>query len=168
MTECSRHGRDAPLPAEADPGPRGRRGDPRIAAVIGISRLSKMTGASVRALRHYELVGLLSPLRSEDRGRWYSPDQAAAAQTIVLLRRLDVPIPEIKSILGQATVEDRARAATTVLEARAADLSSRLALVREALERTRPELPVAERRDPSEPTSAGRVIDFAPLLRRGP
>jgi DNA-binding transcriptional MerR regulator len=101
--------------------------------VIGIARVSQITGATVRALRHYEIVGLLSPIRSRDRGRWFTPDQAARAETIVRLRRLDVPIDEIRTILAPVRAEERRRAVAAILEAKASELEVRLADVRDAL-----------------------------------
>jgi DNA-binding transcriptional MerR regulator len=113
--------------------PRDLRLGGRLAAVIGIARVSEVTGATVRALRHYEAVGLLSPIRSRDRGRWFTPDQAARAETIARLRRLDVPIDEIRTILAPARAEERRRAVAAILEAKASELEVRLADVRYAL-----------------------------------
>jgi DNA-binding transcriptional MerR regulator len=108
--------------------------DQKIAAVIGIARLRDMTGASLRALRHYESVGLLSPLRTANGGRLFTPAQADMAAMIVLLRRLDVPVRKIRDILDpERSPDSRARAFKLALEAVSAKLTRRLDDLRDAI-----------------------------------
>jgi len=103
-------------------------------AVVGIARLAEMTGTSLRALRYYEEIGLLRPFRTANRGRLFTGHQCEMAAMIVLLRRLDVSVVEIRAVIDQASSDtDRARRLRQTLERKAAELSDRLHQVRIAL-----------------------------------
>jgi DNA-binding transcriptional MerR regulator len=69
--------------------------------LMPIGRFSRLTGVGVKALRHYDEVGLLVPaaIDHETGYRFYSPDQVDRAEAIRLLRRLDMPLEEIRSTL---------------------------------------------------------------------
>ena len=65
-----------------------------------VNEVSKLTGASVRALHHYAAIGLLKPTQVTDAGyRLYDDTALARLQTILLFRELQFPLKEIKSIL---------------------------------------------------------------------
>ena len=70
--------------------------------LMPIGRFSRLTGVGVKALRHYDEVGLLVPAAVDDETgyRFYSPDQVDRAAAIRLLRRLDMPLDEIRSTLA--------------------------------------------------------------------
>src|SRR5258705_1241876 len=57
---------------------------------------------SVKALRHYDELGLLRPERVDVATgyRYYHRRQAPAAIAIALLRSLDVPLPAIRDLLA--------------------------------------------------------------------
>lgn len=60
-----------------------------------------MAGVSARTLRHYDEVGVLPPAAVSSHGyRLYGRDQLRRLQRILLLRELDVPLPQIKAILA--------------------------------------------------------------------
>lgn len=106
-------------------------------AVVGIARLARTTGASLRALRYYEEIGLLRPFRTANRARLFTGHQCEIAAMIVLLRRLDVSIVEIRAVIDQASSDtDRACRLRQTLERKAAALSERLQEVRIALAAT--------------------------------
>src|SRR5436305_1655424 len=69
--------------------------------LMPIGRFSRLTGVGVKALRHYDEVGLLVPATDDDETgyRFYSLDQVDRAEAIRLLRRLDMPLEEIRSTL---------------------------------------------------------------------
>lgn len=69
----------------------------RVPVFASVSRLAAMLGITRRALRYYEQVGLLDPVRSPTLERHYSPEQVDRARHIVRLRRLDLPLGEIKA-----------------------------------------------------------------------
>jgi DNA-binding transcriptional MerR regulator len=70
--------------------------------LMPIGRFSRLTGVGVKALRNYDEVGLLVPAAVDDETgyRFYSPDQVDRAEAIRLLRRLDMPLEEIRSTLA--------------------------------------------------------------------
>jgi DNA-binding transcriptional MerR regulator len=70
--------------------------------LMPIGRFSRLTGVGVKALRHYDEVGLLTPAAIDDETgyRFYSLDQVDRAEAIRLLRRLDMPLEEIRSALA--------------------------------------------------------------------
>src|SRR5262245_4234393 len=69
--------------------------------LMPIGRFARLTGLSVKALRHYDELGLLRPAAVDpDTGyRQYATDQVERAETIRLLRRLEVPLDDIATIL---------------------------------------------------------------------
>ena len=46
----------------------------QTAAMLPIGRFARLSGLTVKALRHYDALGLLSPARTDSatRHRWYS------------------------------------------------------------------------------------------------
>lgn len=73
------------------------RGEMRVHTVGEVARLS---GLSVRALRHYDEIGLLKPLTVGENGyRYYGPDELLRLQQILLQRELGVPLEEIRRAL---------------------------------------------------------------------
>ncbi|HJU36132.1 MAG TPA: helix-turn-helix domain-containing protein [Gaiellaceae bacterium] len=70
--------------------------------LMPIGRFSRLTGLGVKALRNYDEVGLLVPAAVDDETgyRFYSPDQVDRAEAIRQLRRLDMPLEEIRSTLA--------------------------------------------------------------------
>ncbi|TQL02269.1 MerR family transcriptional regulator [Cellulomonas sp. SLBN-39] len=66
-----------------------------------ISQVATISGVSARTLRHYDEIGLLAPQEVSANGyRWYGRSQLRVLQRILLLRDLDVPLPQIKAILA--------------------------------------------------------------------
>jgi len=70
--------------------------------LMSIGRFSRLTGLGIKALRHYDEVGLLVPAAVDgDTGyRLYSAGQVAQAEAIGRLRRLDMPLDEIRTALA--------------------------------------------------------------------
>jgi DNA-binding transcriptional MerR regulator len=70
--------------------------------LMPIGRFSRLTGVGVKSLRHYDEVGLLVPaaVDAETGYRFYSPDQVDQAEAIRLLRKLEMPLEEIRSTLA--------------------------------------------------------------------
>jgi DNA-binding transcriptional MerR regulator len=70
--------------------------------LMPIGRFARLTGLSVGTLRHYDEVGLLSPA-SVDSGtgyRSYRRDQAGRARQIRMLRWDNLPLEEIRQVIG--------------------------------------------------------------------
>jgi DNA-binding transcriptional MerR regulator len=79
--------------------------------LVLIGDFSARTRLSPKALRRYDELGLLVPVRVDpDTGyRWYSPDQVERARVVALLRHLDMPLARVAEVLD--LVSDEAVAA---------------------------------------------------------
>ena len=79
--------------------------------MFSIGRFADTTGLTVKALRHYDEIGLLAPARVDpDSGyRYYDPGQIEDAVTIRRLRALELPLDEIHDLLhaDAGTLHDR-------------------------------------------------------------
>jgi MerR family transcriptional regulator, thiopeptide resistance regulator len=65
-----------------------------------VGALAKATGLTIRALHHYDHIGLLSPSARTAAGhRLYTPDDVARLYRIRLLRGLGFPLEQIASVL---------------------------------------------------------------------
>jgi DNA-binding transcriptional MerR regulator len=69
--------------------------------MLSIGRFADATGLTVKALRHYDEIGLLVPARVDpDNGyRYYDAAQVEDAVTIRRLRALELPLDEIGALL---------------------------------------------------------------------
>jgi DNA-binding transcriptional MerR regulator/effector-binding domain-containing protein len=137
---------------------------------LTIGDFSRATHLSVKTLRHYHQVGLLEP-RSVDTGtgyRYYGEDQIPAAQVIVRLRNLDMPVPEVKAVLAA----DDANARNAIIAAHLDRLETELERTREAvsslrnlIDRPQARLPVEHRTVPPTPAIAVQdVVDREDIL----
>ncbi|MFE3454072.1 MerR family transcriptional regulator [Nonomuraea sp. NPDC059194] len=70
--------------------------------LLPIGQFARLSRLSVKQLRHYAELGLLTPAHvDEDSGyRYYHPSQARQALSIGLLRSLDVPLAVIGQVLS--------------------------------------------------------------------
>ncbi len=99
--------------------------------LLSIGRFSRVTGLSVKALRHYGELELLEPAYVDDATgyRFYTPGQVAEAMVIRRLRALELPLEEVRAVLAadpgeqrerliahRARVEQRMAAATRILD----------------------------------------------------
>ncbi|MEQ8934321.1 MAG: MerR family transcriptional regulator [Amphiplicatus sp.] len=67
---------------------------------LTVGDLAKAAGVSVRTLRHYDEIGLLSPAFVGDNGyRYYGRDEFLRLQQIMLHREMRIPLKEIGSLL---------------------------------------------------------------------
>lgn len=67
-----------------------------------VKEVSLLTGVSVRALHHYDAIGLLKPTRVTEAGyRLYDDAALERLQTILLFRELQFPLKEIRDILDR-------------------------------------------------------------------
>ena len=72
-----------------------------MAVRLGIGDFSRMTHLSVKALRHYHDLGLLTPAEIDPASgyRFYEPSQVPVAQVIRRFRDLGMPLEEIGQML---------------------------------------------------------------------
>jgi DNA-binding transcriptional MerR regulator len=67
-----------------------------------VGELAKRTGVSVRALHHYEAIGLLAPVRRTEAGyRLYGDEEIIRLQQIRSLRQLGFALDEIRECLDR-------------------------------------------------------------------
>ncbi len=77
---------------------------------LSIGALSRLSGVSVRALRHYAQIGLLPPSEVNQSGyRYYDDAAIERLWQILFYRELDFPLAEITEILSSPAF-DRTRA----------------------------------------------------------
>lgn len=70
--------------------------------LVPIGSFARQSGLTVKALRHYDTLGLLPPARVDPvtRHRWYAPDQLDRARRIRRLRALELPLAEVRAVLA--------------------------------------------------------------------
>lgn len=75
--------------------------------MFSIGEFSRITGLSVKTLRHYHEKGLLPPPLVDERTgyRYYNPESAERARIITQLRALDFSLAEIAGMLEQSADE---------------------------------------------------------------
>jgi DNA-binding transcriptional MerR regulator len=75
--------------------------------LMPIGRFARSCRLSVKALRHYDELGLLEPafVDPQSRYRYYSRDQARDAVMIGMLRSLELPLAVIRSALAAAPAD---------------------------------------------------------------
>lgn len=68
--------------------------------MLTVKQVAKVSGVSVRALHHYDEIGLLKPASTGRNGyRYYGREELLRLQQILLHRELDIPLGEVRAIL---------------------------------------------------------------------
>lgn len=98
---------------------------------ISIRELAARTGTTLRALRHYEDIGLLTAGRRPSGARCYDSEQRRRAALIARLRRLGMPTPDIDAALTAASGE---QIVTRFLSSEIAAAEARLRDLRAAID----------------------------------
>jgi DNA-binding transcriptional MerR regulator len=94
--------------------------------LLPIGRFARVSGLTVKALRHYGEIGLLEPawVDPETGYRWYALEQARRAEAIRRLRGLEVPLGEVRAVLDEPGAErERLLVHRARLEGRVAEAS---------------------------------------------
>jgi DNA-binding transcriptional MerR regulator len=96
--------------------------------------MARRSGLTVKALRHYDRIGLLVPatVDPETGYRYYRADQTAAARLIQTLRAVDVPLEQVRACIADPHDEEAIRSVLTVHRRR---LQARVERMRGALHR---------------------------------
>jgi DNA-binding transcriptional MerR regulator len=102
-------------------------------ASLSISDFSRATQLGIKALRHYHRIGLLVPddVDALTGYRRYGPDQIGDALVIRQFRDLEMPLEQIRELLGTSDAERRA----AVLREHLDQLIGELGRMRDATER---------------------------------
>ena len=97
-----------------------------------INEVEAQVGITKKNIRFYEEQGLLSPRRNSENGyRDYGPEEVAALRQIKLLRKLGVPLEEIRQMqAGSSTVADGMRRHLVTLERERRNLEQSMELCR--------------------------------------
>ena len=67
-----------------------------------VKQLSRMAGVTPRTLHYYDEIGLLKPSRVGANGyRYYGEEALLRLQQILLYRELDMPLEDIKQVMGR-------------------------------------------------------------------
>jgi DNA-binding transcriptional MerR regulator len=123
--------------------------------LISIGRFGRLANLSPRQLRYYHALGLLTPAAVDPSSgyRYYAEAQRTTAELIALLRSIDMPVPEIQSLLADRS-PDNVRA---VFDRLRTSIEERLEHAREMLDRIDglvPEEAVMEQRQTRFPFEA--------------
>lgn len=99
-----------------------------------IHEFATLTGVSVRALHHYDRLGLLKPRRTASGYRLYADGDAAVLEQIVALKFIGVPLRDVKRLLRTAPGEFKKvlAAQRTLLEEKRRRLDLAIAAIRQA------------------------------------
>ncbi len=99
--------------------------------MLAIGEFSRLTHLSVRTLRRYHDADLLVPATVDHATghRYYEADQIPTAQVIHRLRELDVPLADVRRILGSPDTADRAALVAEHLQRLEAELDRTRAAV---------------------------------------
>lgn len=132
-----------------------------MSTTVTIGEFARLTLLSVKALRHYHDVGLLEPAEIDAGSgyRRYDLDQVTDAQLIRRLRELDMPVPDVRAVVGAPDAEARDALLRDHLDrmqatlARTADV---VASLRAALDPL-PDLSVEHRHLPAQPAVVVRA-----------
>ena len=101
-----------------------------------INEVEARVGITKKNIRFYEEQGLISPRRNSENGyRDYGPEDVTALEQITLLRKLGVPLEEIRQMQAGGTVADGMRRHMVTLERERRDLEQSMELCRSLKDR---------------------------------
>jgi DNA-binding transcriptional MerR regulator len=110
---------------------------------LTVGQVAETFGITVRALHHYDEIGLVVPGHRTPAGyRVYTEDDLARLGRVVAYRRLGLPLEEVRALLdGQGSTEEHLRRQRAVVVSRLDELEELVAAIDRALERTMSEQP---------------------------
>src|ERR1700750_3222254 len=99
-----------------------------------VQEFSRLTGATVRALHHYDRLSLLRPQRTDAGYRLYSASDLQRLERIVALKFLGLPLKQIKTVLDRdaRSFPDVLRAQRRALEEKRRRLDLAIGAIRDA------------------------------------
>jgi DNA-binding transcriptional MerR regulator len=99
-----------------------------------IREFAALTGVTVRALHHYDRVGILQPRRSSSGYRLYGRRELERLEQIVALKFIGIPLKQIKAVLSHhpSNLADALRLQRLVLEEKRRLLDHAIEAVRTA------------------------------------
>ncbi len=108
----------------------------RVDEQMTVGRVAAATGVSVRALHHYDAIGLLRPSGRSTAGyRLYTPGDVERLQHVVVYRRLGFSLEEVGQLLASpGDVAEHLRRQRDAVTARLQEDTALLAAIERALE----------------------------------
>ena len=70
-----------------------------------IHEFAELAGVTVKALHHYDRLGLLKPKRTDSGYRMYAERDLERLEQIIALKFLGVPLKQIKTVLDRPALE---------------------------------------------------------------
>lgn len=108
-----------------------------------VNEFAEMAGVTVRALHHYDRLGLLRPGRTGSGYRLYGERDLARLEQIVVLKFLGLPLKEIRQLLkGESALRETLRRQQHVLAEKRRQLDTAIHAIRRA------EQSLVSRKDP--------------------
>jgi DNA-binding transcriptional MerR regulator len=109
--------------------------------VYRVHEFARLAGVTVKALYHYDRLGLLKPRRTDSGYRLYAASDLERLEHIVALKFLGLPLKQIKVLLDRETLPlpDALRLQRTVLEERRRLLDRAISAIQDAERAIRPE-----------------------------
>ena len=96
-----------------------------------INEVEAQVGITKKNIRFYEEQGLVTPRRNSENGyRDYGPEEVAVLRRIKLLRKLGLPLEEIRRMQAGGTLGDGMRRHLVTLEREQRDLEQSMELCR--------------------------------------
>ncbi|UNX55147.1 MerR family transcriptional regulator [Georgenia sp. TF02-10] len=106
--------------------------------VLTVGQIAEQLGVTVRTLHHYDEIGLVTPsARSHAGYRLYAPADIDRLRSVVVYRRLGLPLEQIHELLAQETpgaVAEHLQRQRAVVVSRLAELTELLAAIDRAWE----------------------------------
>lgn len=102
-----------------------------------VKDVSELTGVSIRTLRYYDEIGLLKPTKLTDSGyRLYDNRALEKLQQIMFFRELEIPLAEIKEIMGNPDFDKKQVLAVqkSLLESKRNRLNGIIELIHDVME----------------------------------
>ncbi len=126
----------------------------RLSRSYRIHDFAQLTGVTVKALRHYDRLGLLKPKRTDAGYRAYSDSDLQRLERVVALKFLGLPLRQIKILLESTAIAlpDALRAQRRALEEKQRILSRAVRAIRIAEESIKPG-------EPADPTVLRTIIE---------
>jgi DNA-binding transcriptional MerR regulator len=105
-----------------------------------VQEFGELAGVTVRALHHYDRLGLLKPRRTEAGYRLYSLRDLERLEQIVALKFLGIPLKQIRTLFNREAhaLPEALRVQRRVLEEKRRLLDSAISAIQEAERTTRP------------------------------
>jgi DNA-binding transcriptional MerR regulator len=102
-----------------------------VSAGYRIHEFAALAGVTVRALRHYDRLGLLEPRRTESGYRVYTDADLERLEHIVALKFIGVPLRAIRTLLerGAPAIEDALRLQREALDGKRRQIDRAVAAI---------------------------------------